>query len=79
MKRLIALVVLTELGGCGSVAVLKPEAGRSLPPKPLTATAAPDAAKLIKPSDQARPQRNDDVLRQSEVRTPDRFDLPPPG
>ena len=79
MTRWIAPLALLALAGCGSTAPLKPQPGEPLPPKPLAARTAPDAAALITPNDQARPQRNDDVLRRSEVRQPDRFDLPPPG
>ncbi len=79
MKRAVGLMLMLGLAGCGSTATLRPRTGEALPPKPLAARTAPDADALITPSDQARPARNDDVLRQSEVRAPDRFDLPPPG
>ncbi|MEP6784220.1 MAG: hypothetical protein ABI898_00600 [Sphingomonadales bacterium] len=48
-----------------------------MPPKAAAARSAPDAEKLMTPSDQARPRRNDELLQDSAVRAPDRFDLPP--
>ena len=79
MTRWIALSVVVLLAGCGSTAPLRPKTGHALPPKPEAAKTAPDAEALIRPTDQSRPQRNDELLKQSEVRPADRFDLPPPG
>jgi hypothetical protein len=50
-----------------------------LPVAPYGATATPTPADLIKPSDQARPERSDEVLKNSQQRRGDDFDLPPPN
>ena len=79
MKRLVGILLIFGLAGCGQVAALQPKAGASLPPKPETARSVPTAEALMTPSDQARPRRTDELLQDSRQREPDRFDLPPPG
>lgn len=79
MTRLLVLLPVLVLAGCGDTAVLHPKAGGSLPPKPLSAKTTPTADDLIRPSDQSRPARNDELLQNSQVRPRDKFDLPPPG
>ena len=64
--------------GCGQMAELKPAAGEPLPVKPLLAKATPTAEQLLAPPTYARPQRVDELVKRSEPRKPDRFDLPPP-
>lgn len=76
MKRGVVLMALL-LAGCGSAEQLKPAAGKPLPPKPYGAAATPTPKQLLTPSTQARPQRNDELLKDSEKRQPDPFDLPP--
>ena len=78
-RTLAALALMLAFGGCGSRAVLAPQQGASLPPKPQTARVAPTPEQLMTPDDQARPQRNDELLKNSQKRPVDRFDLPPPG
>ncbi len=79
-KRLIlAATALLALAGCGSREILKPAEGHVMPVKPATAAVQPDIATLMKPPVESRPQRTDDVLRKSEERPDDRFNLPPPG
>lgn len=75
MKR--AVVVLLLLSACGGRQVLKPENGKPFPVKPAAAKTTPTADELIVPDDQARPQRNDELLLKSERRRDDPFDLPP--
>ena len=65
-------------GACGKMAPLQPAAGQSLPVKPLLAKATPTAEELLTPPSNARPQRVDELIKRSEPRRPDRFDLPPP-
>ena len=77
MKRVIVLGLVLLLAACGKTAPLRPAPGATLPPKSEAAKSAPDAEKLMTPSDQARPRRNDELLQDSQVRQPDRFDLPP--
>jgi hypothetical protein len=76
MKRWIVIAGLL-LAGCGASAGLKPQQGKSLPVAPYGATATPTPAQLVKPTSQSRPSRTDDLLRNSEKRPDDPFDLPP--
>ncbi len=76
MKRSIVILALA-LGGCGSASELKPVSGQSLPVAPYGATATPTPRQLLTPSNQARPQRSDELLKKSEGRRGDEFDLPP--
>lgn len=73
------LEALLLLAACGQREPLRPTTGESLPPKPAMAARAPTAEELITPDTQARPERSEELLRRSEERTDDRFDLPPPG
>lgn len=74
----LALTATAALAGCGSVAPLKPAAGQPLPVKPLMARAVPTPAELLTPPAYANPERIDELMKRSEPRKPDRFDLPPP-
>ena len=65
------------LAACGSARTLKPADGQTLPPAPYGARATPSVDDLLTPSEQARPQRNDEVLTRSQERRSDDFDLPP--
>ncbi|KQU53052.1 argininosuccinate lyase [Sphingomonas sp. Leaf339] len=65
------------LAGCGSAAGLKPPEGGTLPVAPLGASATPTPQQLLTPTTQQRPQRSDELLRSSEERRSDEFDLPP--
>lgn len=65
------------LAACGGREELQPAAGQKLPPKPYAVEATPAPSELMKPEAQARPRRSDELLRQSEQRREDRFDLPP--
>ena len=78
MKRLIVLASLA-LAACGRVAPLEPPPGQSLPVKPAMAHTSPDADALLTPPPYARPERIDDLMKRSEPRQADRFDLPPPS
>lgn len=77
MKALLLLAALSLLAACGSAADLKPAKGAALPPAPYGASATPSARQLIAPSTQARPTRDDELLKDSVKRQPDPFDLPP--
>lgn len=74
----IASIAFFALAGCGSVGDLKPAAGRSLPVKPLMARVTPTAEDLLTPPPYARPARIDELMKRSEPRVSDPFDLPPP-
>ena len=79
MGRIAALSLLLALAACGKANELKPAAGMTAPPKPAAMAVAPTTAELLTPSTQAEPERVDELLRRSEERADDRFDLPPPG
>ena len=76
MKRLTLLLALA-LTACGSAVGLRPKEGVSLPVAPYGATAQPTPPQLVTPTPQQRPQRSDELLRSSEKRRSDEFDLPP--
>jgi hypothetical protein len=76
-SRLLLAVSLIALAGCGRVSDLKPEAGHSLPVKPLLARATPTADELLTPPTYARPDRVDELMKRSTARKADPFDLPP--
>ena len=65
-------------GACGQMAELQPARGEPLPVKPLLARTTPTAEELLTPPTNARPERIDELVKRSEPRKPDRFDLPPP-
>ena len=76
MKRLLLLVALA-LAGCGLREPLAPAQGQQMPPAPAMASRAMTTDELLAPPPVARPGRVDELLRRSEVREDDRFDLPP--
>ena len=78
LSRACALLLFAALTACGGVADLEPAPGKSLPVKPLLARTTPDAEKLLTPPPYARPDRVDELVKKSEPREPDPFDLPPP-
>ena len=65
------------LAGCGSAKKLTPAPGQPLPPAPYGATATPDAQGLLTPTTQQRPRTVDELLKNSQERRSDDFDLPP--
>lgn len=76
---ILAVAAFGLLTGCGNRADLVPATGAALPPKPYGAAATPTPGDLLTPPVQTRPSRSDEVLRNSEQRRSDDFDLPPPG
>jgi hypothetical protein len=81
MTRGSAAIIVTSimLAGCGRVAELQPAMGDPLPPKPLMARATPTPTELLVVPPRARPNRVDELVKRSEPRKPDPFDLPPPS
>ena len=69
--------VFLVLAGCGRVADLEPAPGHSLPVKPLMARTTPSAKELLTPPPSAKPDRVDELVKRSQPREPDPFDLPP--
>jgi hypothetical protein len=76
---ILALTALVALSGCGSREALRLKPGATLPPKPAMAATTPTVDELLTPPADARPDRSDELLKKSEERPDDRFNLPPPG
>ncbi|HEX8842033.1 MAG TPA: hypothetical protein VF757_07005 [Sphingomicrobium sp.] len=76
--RVIPVVLLALLAACGKVADLQPPPGHTLPVKPLMARATPTPEELLTVPQYARPNRVDELVKRSEPRKPDPFDLAPP-
>jgi hypothetical protein len=81
MRRLAvagtALAIAAALSGCGRMADLSYPVGASGPATPAGASAPPTPPELIAPTVQSRPKRNDELLKRSDEREADEFDLPP--
>ena|SRR5690349_20976482 len=77
-SRLLLLACLLGVAGCGRVADLKPAAGKALPVKPLMARSTPTPNDLLTIPPYAKPDRVDELVKRSQPRTADPFDLPPP-
>lgn len=80
MRITPALIVLSAaltLASCGNRRALKPLAGHQLPPAAYGSGYRPNADQLLKPSAEARPERNVDGRVRSEERADDPFNLPP--
>jgi hypothetical protein len=73
------LAVLALLAGCGQTAELKPAAGKSMPVKPLMARTTPTTDDLLAIPQYAKPNRVDELVKRSQPRQADPFDLPPPA
>ena len=78
-RVLVAATVALACGltACGKVGDLEPRTGQSLPPKAYGQKETSSAEALSTPPIQARPGRSDELLRRSERREDDPFDLPP--
>ena len=75
--RLLGLGLGLALSACGLREPLAPAPGQHMPPAPAMASRAMTTDELITPPAVARPERLDELLRRSEERHDDRFDLPP--
>ncbi|MGE0180530.1 MAG: hypothetical protein AB7O91_12010 [Sphingomonas sp.] len=78
MRRIATILLALAAGGCGLREPLQPAPGASLPVAPVGARTRPDAQQLLASPSITRPQRVDEIIRRSELREEDRFDLPPP-
>lgn len=76
--RVITVATFALLAGCGKVADLRPAPGKPLPVKPLMARTTPTPEELLTVPQYAQPNRVDEIVKRSEARKPDPFDLPPP-
>lgn len=77
--RSVVVIALACLAGCGKVADLKPAPGQQLPVKPLMARTTPTPEDLLTAPPYAHPERVDELVKKSEPRQQDPFDLPPPS
>lgn len=67
------------LVACGDREPLQPAQGEGMPVAPAMAQSEPTTDDLLEPTTQQRPERVDELLRRSQEREDDPFDLPPPG
>ncbi|WP_373489076.1 hypothetical protein [Blastomonas sp.] len=65
------------LGACGSRQKLTAVEGTAPVPRAYGAEKPQSVDELLKPSAQARPERNVELQRRSQAREDDPFDLPP--
>ena len=66
------------LAGCGRVAELQPRPGHALPVKPMMARTTPTVEQLLTRPTYAKPDRVDELVKRSQPRAADPFNLPPP-
>ena len=79
MRRFALLALIVPLAaGCGLREPLQPVEGQSAPPAPAAMNRPLTTQEMITPPTIVRPQRVGELLRRSEERTDDRFDMPPP-
>jgi hypothetical protein len=77
LRKPVLIALALCAAGCGKVGDLEPRSGNSLPPKAYGQKEEQSAAALTRPSVQARPGRTDELLKRSERREDDPFDVPP--
>jgi hypothetical protein len=77
-RRILVIAGVLAIAGCGRITDLKPAAGQSLPVKPLMAKATPSPNDLLKLPPYAKPDRVDELIKRSQPRQDDPFELPPP-
>lgn len=77
-KRILVIASVLLAASCGRQADLQPAPGHKMPVKPLMARAAPTVDELLTPPTYTRPDRVDELVKKSEPRRADPFDLPPP-
>jgi predicted small lipoprotein YifL len=75
--RMGGVLALALLAACGKVGPLEPKPSQAPPAKVPGQEKTPTAGELMTPSVQARPGRSDELMRRSERRSNDPFDLPP--
>jgi hypothetical protein len=76
-RVLLVIGVALAATACGKVGDLEPRSGNALPPKAYGQTTDDAARVLTTPSAQARPGRADELLKRSERRADDPFDVAP--
>jgi hypothetical protein len=76
--HILIITILAALTGCGREAELKPPLGKPMPVKPMMARTTPTVGELLTAPSYARPDRVDELVKKSQPRPTDPFDLPPP-
>jgi hypothetical protein len=76
-RVLLVIGMALSATACGLVGDLEPRSGNALPPQAYGQTTTQSAGVLTTPSAQARPGRSDELLKRSERRTDDPFDVAP--
>jgi hypothetical protein len=76
-KGILAAAAALAIASCGRVTDLQPAPGHSMPVRPEMARATPTFDQLLTPPTQARPDRVDELVKRSEPRPNDPFELPP--
>jgi hypothetical protein len=78
MRRAAPILLALLAAGCGLREPLQPVEGQGAPPTPAAMNRPLTTEEMMTAPAIARPQRVDELLRRSEERTDDRFDMPPP-
>lgn len=78
-RYLAMLLGCAVLAACGNKVDLKPRAGAPAPVAAAGSSAPETSAQQTTPDAEAKPSRSDELLKRSEERPTDEFDLPPPG
>jgi hypothetical protein len=78
-SRIMLVAAFLALSGCGRVADLEPAPGHPMPIKPMMARTTPTVSELLTPPTYARPDRIDELMKKSQPRPSDPFDLPAPS
>jgi hypothetical protein len=76
-RVLLVIGMVLSATACGKVGDLEPRSGNALPPQAYGQTTTQSAGVLTTPSAQARPGRSDELLKRSERRADDPFDVAP--
>jgi hypothetical protein len=77
-RYVFAVTATVALAACGREADLKPAPGHPMPVKPMLARTTPTVEELLTPPSYTRPGRVDELVKKSQPRPQDPFDLPPP-
>jgi hypothetical protein len=78
LTRIVAVAAALLVASCGRVVDLEPAPGQPLPVKPLMARTTPTPEDLLRIPSYAKPDRVDELMKRSERRPQDPFNLPPP-
>jgi len=73
----VIAILAVALSSCGGRTALQYREGQTPPPVAVGAATPATFDLLVQPSAQSRPERNAELLRRSEPRPDDPFDLPP--